>query len=234
VLSALSHDLRTPLTSLVGLADRLAQQLASDPASAQAAAIRDQARRTARLVDQLLEMARLETRRTDLHKDWQSLEELIGAALAELDPQLRDRDVVVALDADLPLVHSDGVLITRVLVNLLENSVKYTAPQSPIRIGGRLVNGFVEVAVEDRGPGPPHGREQAIFDKFIRGQEESAIPGVGLGLAICRAIVVAHGGTIRAENRDGGGARFVFTLPAGSEPPAIEPEHVPDDAHVDD
>jgi len=110
--------------------------------------------------------------------------------------------------------------------------VKYTPPRSPIRIGGRLTNGFVEVAVEDRGPGLPHGKEQAIFDKFIRGQEESAIPGVGLGLAICRAIVVAHGGAIRAENRGGGGARFVFTLPAGSPPPAIEPESLPDNAHA--
>jgi two-component system sensor histidine kinase KdpD len=232
VLSALSHDLRTPLTSLVGLADRLSRELASDPAALHAAAIRDQARRTAKLVDQLLEMARLETRRTELHKDWQSLEELIGAALAELDRQLRDRDVEVALDGNLPLVHCDGVLITRVLVNLLENSVKYAPPQSPIRIGGRLASGFVEVAVEDRGPGLPHGKEQAIFDKFIRGQEESAIPGVGLGLAICRAIVVAHGGAIRAEDREGGGARFVFTLPAGTPPPAIEPENLPDDAHV--
>jgi len=232
VLAALSHDLRTPLTSLVGLADRLSQELASGPASLHAAAIRDQARRTAKLVDQLLEMARLETRRTELRKDWQSLEELAGAALAELDAQLHGRDVEIALDPDLPLVHCDGVLITRVLVNLLENSVKYTPPRSPIRIGGRLTNGFVEVAVEDRGPGLPRGKEQAIFDKFMRGRQESTIPGVGLGLAICRAIVAAHGGAIHAENRDGGGARFVFTLPAQSPAPTVEPENPIDDVHV--
>jgi two-component system sensor histidine kinase KdpD len=232
VLSALSHDLRTPLTSLVGLADRLAQDLATAPAGAHAAAIRDQARRTAKLVNQLLEMARLETRRTELHKDWQSLEELAGSALAELDAQLGDRHVEIALDPDLPLVYCDGVLITRVLVNLLENAAKYTPPKSPIRLAGRLADGLVEIAVEDRGPGLPAGKEQAIFDKFIRGHEESAIPGVGLGLAICRAIVNAHGGQIGGENREGGGARFVFTLPAQSAPPAVEPEPQHDDARV--
>lgn len=232
VLSALSHDLRTPLTSLVGLADRLSQQLASDPTGPQAAAIRDQARRTATLVDQLLEMARLETRPTQLRKDWQSLEELAGAALAELDAQLHGRDVEIALDHDLPLVHCDAVLITRVLVNLIENAAKYTPPRSAIRIAGRVTNGVVEVAVEDRGPGLPRGKEQAIFDKFIRGRQESTIPGVGLGLAICRAIVAAHGGAIHAENRDGGGARFVFTLPARSPAPTVEPESQPDDLRI--
>ena len=232
VLSALSHDLRTPLTSLVGLADRLSQELADDPAAHQAVAIRDQARRMAQLVNQLLEMARLETRRIELRKDWQSLEELAGAALAELDSPLGARDVEIALDRDLPLVHCDGVLITRVLVNLLENAAKYTPPESPIRMAGRLADGFVEVAVEDRGPGLPQGKEQAIFEKFIRGQQESAIPGVGLGLAISRAIIVAHGGAICAENRDGGGARFVFRLPAQLPAPTVEPETQPDDAQI--
>lgn len=232
VLSALSHDLRTPLTSLVGLADRLSQELAHDAAAPQAAAIRDQARRMATLVDQLLEMARLESRRIELRKDWQSLEELAGAALAELDAQLHGRDVEIALDPDLPLVHCDAVLITRVLVNLIENAAKYTPPRTAIRIAGRVMNGVVEVAVEDRGPGLPRGKEQAIFDKFIRGRQESTIPGVGLGLAICRAIVAAHGGAIHAENRDGGGARFVFTLPAQSPVPTVEPEIPIDDVHI--
>lgn len=232
VLSALSHDLRTPLTSLVGLADRLSQELAADRRASQAAAIRDQARRIATLVNQLLEMARLESRRIELREDWQSLEELAGAALSELDAQLAGREVEIALDQNLPLVHCDGVLITRVLVNLLENAAKYTPPKSSIRVNGRLADGFVEVAVEDRGPGLPQGKEQAIFDKFIRGQEESAIPGVGLGLAICRAIVVAHAGAIYGQNRDGGGARFVFTLPARLPAPTVEPESQPDDVRA--
>jgi len=131
----------------------------------------------------------------------------------------------VALPSDLPLVMCDGVLIERVLVNLLENAAKYTPPGTPIRIAARVVDGMVEVAIEDRGPGLPPGRERSIFDKFTRGNPESVVPGVGLGLAICRAIVEAHRGTIRAENREGGGARFVFTLPADEPPPApAEPD----------
>src|SRR5439155_9076342 len=110
----------------------------------------------------------------------------------------------------------------RVLFNLIENATKYTAPGTPIRIAARRVDDAIEVAVEDRGPGLPPGRERAIFDKFTRGDRESVVPGVGLGLAICRAIIEAHRGTIRAVNRDGGGARFSFTLPA-EEPPS-EPE----------
>ena len=223
VLAALSHDLRTPLTSLVGLADRLSRELADNPAGAQAAVVGEQARRIAKLVNQLLEMARLEARRTELHKDWQSLEELIGSALKELEIPLAGRHVEVAIAPELPLVHCDGVLIMRVLVNLLENAAKYTPPGSPLRVVAGVPRGLVEIAVEDRGPGLPAGKEQAIFDKFTRGQSESAIPGVGLGLAICRAIVMAHGGQIRGEGREGGGARFVFTLPADT-PPALELE----------
>ena len=122
------------------------------------------------------------------------------------------------------LSHGDGgermaELIERVFVNLLENATKYTPPGSPIRVEATVAGPMIEVAVEDRGPGLPPGRERAIFDKFTRGQPESVVPGVGLGLAICRAIVEAHRGTIRAENREGGGARFVFTLPAEEPPP---------------
>jgi len=228
VLSALSHDLRTPLTALVGLAETLAQEIARGEAGgteSKALAIRDQARRTARLVDNLLEMAKLEAGRVDVRKDWQSLEELAGSSLAALEPALAGRLIDVALPSDLPLVMCDGVLIERVLVNLLENAAKYTPPGTPIRIAARVVDGMVEVAIEDRGPGLPPGRERSIFDKFTRGNPESVVPGVGLGLAICRAIVEAHRGTIRAENREGGGARFVFTLPADEPPPApAEPD----------
>jgi len=227
VLAALSHDLRTPLTALVGLSETLAHELARDPRTrdgeATALAIREQARRTAQLVDNLLEMARLEAGRVSLRRDWQSIEELAGSALAALEPSLAGRPIDVDLPADLPLVACDGVLIERVLVNLIENATKYTPPGSPIRIGARRADSVIEVAVEDRGPGLPPGRERAIFEKFTRGERESVVPGVGLGLAICRAILEAHGGTIHAENRDGGGARFVFTLPA-EEPPPAPPE----------
>jgi two-component system, OmpR family, sensor histidine kinase KdpD len=226
VLSALSHDLRTPLTALIGLSETLANELARKPQTAdgagQALAIRDQARRTAQLVDNLLEMARLEVGRVNIRRDWQSIEELVGAALAELGPALEGRQVQVDVPPDL-LVACDGALITRVLFNLVENATKYTPPGTPVDVKAYRTNTAVEVAVEDRGPGLPPGRESAIFDKFTRGERESAVPGVGLGLAICRAIVEAHGGKIHAQNRDGGGARFVFTLPA-EEPPVAPSE----------
>jgi two-component system sensor histidine kinase KdpD len=223
VLAALSHDLRTPLTALVGLSETLMNEVAEGQASLHARALRDQARRTAQLVDKLLEMARLEAGRVELRQDWQSLEELVGSALQALEAPLSGRPVDVALPPDLPLVRCDGVLIERVLVNLLENATKYTPPRSPLRVSATVNEDRVEVAVEDRGPGLPRGREAAIFDKFTRGEPESGVPGVGLGLAISRAIVEAHGGSIRAENRDGGGARFVFRLPLVT-PPAVEPE----------
>ena len=230
VLAALSHDLRTPLTALVGLSETLANELAREQrpkeGESKALAIRNQARRTAQLVDNLLEMARLEVGRTALRKDWQSLEELVGGALAALEPALAGREIETALSPELPLVLCDGVLIERVLFNLIENATKYTPPGTPIRIESHREGDVIEVTVEDRGPGLPPGRERAIFEKFTRGDRESVVPGVGLGLAISRAIVEAHRGTIRAQNREGGGARFTFTLPA-EEPPPSEAEAAP-------
>lgn len=226
VLAALSHDLRTPLTSLVGLSDALAREIHGGAGAANALALRDQAKRTAQLVDKLLEMARLQAGRVELHQDWQSLEELVGSALQALKATLMGRPIELALPEDLPLVRCDGVLIERVLVNLVENAAKYAPAETPIRIAASKTSAVINVAVEDRGPGLPPGRESAIFDKFTRGESESNVPGVGLGLAICRTIIEAHGGTIWAENRDGGGARFIFTLPAGT-PPPIEQESDP-------
>ena len=226
VLAALSHDLRTPLTSLVGLSDALAREVKGDASAASAAALRDQAKRTAQLVDKLLEMARLQSGRVELHQDWQSLEELVGSALQALAAPLAGRPIELSLPEDLPLVRCDGVLIERVLVNLLENAGKYAPAGTPIRIAAVKAADVVHLTVEDRGPGLPLGRESAIFDKFTRGKPESIVPGVGLGLAICRTIIEAHGGAIWAENREGGGARFTFTLPAGT-PPPIEHESDP-------
>ena len=122
------------------------------------------------------------------------------------------------LAPDLPLLHLDAVMIERVLVNLLENACKYTPAQSPIEIDARIDNVSVLLTVNDQGPGLPSKREEAIFEKFERGKKESATPGVGLGLTICRAIMQAHGGTIRGETRATGGASFILTLPRGVPP----------------
>jgi two-component system sensor histidine kinase KdpD len=220
LLSAISHDLRTPLAALVGLADSL--QLTQPPPSPQQSAIservREQARRLRSLVENLLDMARLQAGRVALNRQWHSLEELVGTALESLGGVLARRRVDVHLPEAFPLVEMDAALMERVLCNLLENAAKFTGPHSHIDIGARAEPGHVIVWVEDDGPGLPPGREEEIFEKFERGNKESATPGVGLGLAICRAILQAHGGTIRAENRPGGGARFLFELPQGTAP----------------
>jgi two-component system sensor histidine kinase KdpD len=134
---------------------------------------------------------------------------------------------------DLPLLELDAVLIERVLSNLMENAAKYTPRGSMIDIGASRNAENVDVWVADNGPGLPAGKEEEIFEKFARGQKESATPGVGLGLAICRAIVEAHGGKIHAENRQAGGARFVFSLPCGK-PPVVdtaEGDAAPEESH---
>lgn len=225
ILSALSHDLRTPLTALVGLADSLT--LAKPPLEAAALetaeAIREQALRLSGLVGNLLDMARLHAGRVTLRKEWQLLEEVVGASIQLLGRSLANHQIRVALAKDLPLVEFDAVLVERVLCNLLENAAKYAPPGSMIEIAGEMKDGFVEVSVCDHGPGFPPDRQGAMFEMFVRGDAESATPGVGLGLAICRAIVEAHGGTITAVNRPEGGACVVFTLPSGT-PPTVDEE----------
>lgn len=227
VLSALSHDLRTPLAVLVGTADALAltPPALSSAQHAMAEALRDEARRMSTMVDKLLDMARLESGAVRLRKEWQSIEELVGGAVRATRAGLGARPVRVQLPDDLPLVACDAVLIERVLANLLENAGKYTPAGSPIEIDARVMDHgqAVALAVRDHGPGLPAGREETLFEKFARGPTEAATPGVGLGLAICRAIVEAHGGRIRAVSLPDGGARFTFTLPAG-EPPALDDE----------
>jgi two-component system sensor histidine kinase KdpD len=222
LLSSISHDLRTPLTALVGMIDAL---MLIEPKLAPrqldfAGAIREQAMRTNAQVNNLLDMARLQAGKVSIRREWQPLEDAVGAALQARASALGGHSVRIDLPGDLPLLELDAVLMERVLSNLLENAAKYTPQGSIIEISARVVGADVEVQVCDNGPGLPAGKEQAIFDKFTRGQEESNVTGVGLGLAIARAIIEAHGGGIRAYNRTPAGACFVFTLPIG-DPPAI-------------
>jgi two-component system sensor histidine kinase KdpD len=224
LLAALSHDLRTPLTVLVGLAESLA--LTKPPLSAAQAetadAIKDEARRMSTLVGNLLEMARIESGDVKLNLQWQPLEEVVGAALQSARGMLERHTVEVRIPRDLPLVRFDALLLERVLVNLLENASKYTPAGSTVTLSAETAGDRLEVSVADNGPGLPRGREEAVFQKFTRGERESATPGVGLGLAIARAIIEAHQGRIVGANRPGGGARFTFTLPLGN-PPAPAP-----------
>ncbi|QNM94717.1 DUF4118 domain-containing protein [Chitinimonas koreensis] len=225
LLAAVSHDLRTPLTALVGLADTLTHSPLAEPVRQElVAAIRDKAQGMAELVGKLLDMARLQSGAVELRRDWQSLEEVLGSARRQLDAALAEHKVTSRLPADLPLCEFDAVLIERVLVNLLDNAAKYTPPGSEIVVSAAHRGNLMRVTVDDDGPGLPPGREEALFGKFERGDSESALPGVGLGLAISRAIVEAHGGKLHAENRPDGGARFVFTLPMGTPPTLAETE----------
>jgi two-component system sensor histidine kinase KdpD len=223
LLTAISHDLRTPLAALVGLADALslAPPRLSPPQAEVADAMRRSALRMSALVSNLLDMARLQSGAVQLNRQWLPLQEVVGSALASLDEVLAGREVAVDLAAELPLVELDAVLIERVLVNLIENAAKYA--NGPIRVSARTAGRHVEIDVADSGPGFPAGREAQLFDKFERGDRESATPGVGLGLAICKAIVEAHGGRISAHNVATGGACVRVELPLG-QPPQENPE----------
>ena len=225
ILSALSHDLRTPLTALVGLADSLflIKPALPAPALETAHALHEQAARLAGLVGNLLDMARLNAGNVTLRREWQPLEEVIGASIKLLGNALDAHPVRVALPADLPLLEFDAVLIERVFCNLLENAAKYAPAGTDVEIVASQLADSVEIRVCDHGPGFPAGNLSALFEMFARGQTESGKPGTGLGLAICRAIIEAHGGEISAENRPDGGACIRFTLPKGV-PPVLEEE----------
>ena len=226
LLAALSHDLRTPLTSLVGLSESLTQS--RPPLSPQqldvASSLHSEALRMSALVANLLDMARIESGELKINLQWQPLEEVVGSALRSSRLQLKEHKASTQLAQTLPLLRFDAVLVERVLCNLLENAAKYTPSGSSIVIYAVQRGEFVRVMVYDNGPGLPRGREEAIFEKFTRGEKESSKPGVGLGLAICRAIVEAHGGTIAADKSPLGGAAVVFTLPVGTPPQAPEIE----------
>ncbi len=225
LLAALSHDLRTPLTALVGTSETLAQTLAREgsPHAAEVVRITEQAMRTAQLVSNLLDMARLQAGAVTLRRDWQSLEELAGSALRSVEGAMASHPVHVELPDGLPLLYGDGVLLERVLANLFENAAKYTPAGTPISLSARHEGAQIVVEVSDDGPGFASADTDALFRKFNRGEKESSTPGVGLGLAICRAIVQAHGGTITAHDKPNPqhGAVLRFTLPH-HEMPAIE------------
>lgn len=221
LLAAISHDVRTPLTALIGLAESLLQsQPALAPSQADLTrALSGQARELNALVNNLLEMARLQSGAVNLRIEWQSVEEAVGSAIRAAQPALAGKTLTTRLAPDLPLVEFDAALIERVLVNLLENAAKYG--ESPIVVAAEAGADSLMLSVRDHGAGLPpalKGREHELFEKFTRGDSESATPGVGLGLAICQAVVVAHRGQITAANAAGGGAEFTVRLPRKSPP----------------
>jgi two-component system, OmpR family, sensor histidine kinase KdpD len=223
LLSSVSHDLRTPLAVMKGAATTLADdggRLARAKRRELLDTLIEETNRLERLIQNVLDMTRLESGSVVIKKEWQAVEEVVGAALNRVEILLGNRPVTTRVPGDL-LAPFDAVLIEQLLVNLLENAAKHTPPGTAIEVAAHQLEGEVEVEVADHGPGLPPGEEQRVFDKFHRtGPNANRGPGVGLGLAICRAIVLAHGGRIQAGARPGGGASFRFTIPLEGLPPA--------------
>ncbi|HEU4764618.1 MAG TPA: DUF4118 domain-containing protein [Candidatus Eisenbacteria bacterium] len=225
LLSSVSHDLRTPLASIAGAASSLkAGDLPSGTRADLAQMISEEAERLDRLIGNLLDMTRVESGTLQVKKEWHSMEDIVGAALTRLERQLGGRRVRLSLPADLPLVPADDVLLEAVVRNLVENAHKYSAPEAPIDVAACIEGTWLRLDVADRGIGLREGEERRVFEKFYRGEPARALPGVGLGLAICRGVIEAHRGTIEAANRAGGGAVFTVRLPLEGAPPGVEPE----------
>jgi two-component system, OmpR family, sensor histidine kinase KdpD len=226
LLSSVSHDFRTPLAVIIGATSHLAAQgeaLRPSERAELARTAEQEAERLNRLVGDLLSMTRLDAGVIRATKEWQPLEDVVGAALGRMERSLEGRRVTISLPANLPLVPLDAVLVEQVLVNLLDNATKHTPAGVAVGIEARTdADRGVVVDVSDEGPGLARGDEEAVFERFRRGMAARA-GGVGLGLAVCRGIVSVHGGRIWAENRPGGGAAFRFTLPFDGVPPAMPP-----------
>ncbi len=217
LLSAVSHDLRTPLASITGAATSLidhAGTFSEETRKELLESISDEAERLGRLVNNLLEMTRLDAGTIDIHRDWHSVEEIAGSTLNRLAKVLSEHPVKTSIPDSLPLVRVDDVLIEQVFANLLENAAKYTPAGTEIEVAALAEGDTVAVEVRDNGPGFQDREVSRVFEKFYRGKTDGA-RGVGLGLAISQAIVHAHGGKIEAANRPGGGAMIRFTLPGG-------------------
>jgi two-component system, OmpR family, sensor histidine kinase KdpD len=220
LLSSISHDLRTPLSAITGAATTLLENDMAIDTTARLdllQTIHEEAEHLNRIIRNVLDMTRLESGAIKINKEWQSLEEIVGVVLNRLGDRLNDHPVTVKLPGNLPLIPFDGLLIEQVLMNLFDNAIKYTPKGTSLELSASESFYTVTVELADHGPGIPSGEEERIFEKFVRGRGTTG--GVGLGLAICRTIIAAHGGKIWAENREGGGAVFRFTLSSAGLPP---------------
>ena len=216
LLNSISHDLRTPLVSIIGALSSLRDEKLQINEARQQDLLTgawDEAERLNRFVGNLLDMTRLEAGELKMEKIPGDVQDLIGCALAALDRKLEGREVKVTLAEETPLVSMDMVLMNQVLINLLDNALKYTPSGSSIEISAHLTARHLRIEVLDRGPGIPEKDLGRIFDKFYRLPVPEGVSGTGLGLSICKGIVEAHGGTIWAENRSGGGLRIAIHLP---------------------
>ena len=225
LLSSVSHDLRTPLGVITGAVSAALETPDLPEATRRdlLASAQEEAQRLHRLVSNLLDITRLESGALDLHREWMPVEEVVGAALTRREFASQAHRMQAHLPATLPLVALDPVLMEQVLVNLLDNALKYSPPDQPVEVKAWVAGSSLVLAVVDQGPGLAPGEEVRIFDKLARGEAARSRPGAGLGLAICKGIVTAHGGQIQAANRPAGGTQVLVSLPLGT-PPALPVE----------
>jgi two-component system sensor histidine kinase KdpD len=217
LLNSISHDLRTPLVSITGVLSSLREDSARLPDEIRQELVDTaygDAGRLNQLVANLLNMTRIEAGALQMNWEPCDVQDLVGSALQQLGGRLGDHRIQVNIPQDLPLVYMDFVLMVQVLVNLLENAVKYSPPDSTVDIHARLEAGELILQVLDRGQGIPAEALPHVFDKFYRVKSLNHVGGTGLGLAICKGFVDAHGGRLKAENRQGGGAALTIWLPA--------------------
>lgn len=224
LLNSISHELRTPIATIRGITDLLLKPAPHADATTRQALLTDlgdAAQRLNHLVENLLDMSRLDAGRLQIKRDWCVVSDVVGVAVQRWQPCLVHRPLTLDLPPDLPLVQMDFMLIEQVLSNLLHNICNYTPPGSPVEIGAKVADGWLWLTVADRGPGIPPELVERIFDKFYR-IPGTATGGTGLGLSICRGLVHAHGGELTASNRSGGGAAFTIQLPATATPPPVK------------
>lgn len=224
LLNSISHELRTPIAAITGAAS----SLLDTPTSAKEAArleltrnIQSAAGRLNRLVENLLDMSRLESGRLQLKRDWCDVSEIIGVAVKNLEQELGERLLTIDVAPSLPLIRVDFVLLEQVLVNLLDNACHYTPAGTPITITAKQQAQMIEISVRDSGAGIPPDDLERIFDKFYR-VLGTAAGGTGLGLSISRGLIEAHGGSLRAQNAASGGAEFIIRLPLTAAPPPVK------------
>jgi two-component system sensor histidine kinase KdpD len=227
LLAAISHDLRAPLAAIAGAGNLVAQThhaLDAHRRTTLGRLIEEKARDMTTLLTNVLELMRLESGSGVLRADWHSIEELVGTALTYTEHRLAGWQVTTDFPSGLPLIHVDGALVVQLVVNLLENAVKYTPAGTTIALSAKFDQQLLTLVVEDNGPGFGDRDPELLFSKFQRGREESGIAGLGLGLTICRVISELHGGAIRALNGRHEGARFEVSFqlsPAASDPAVL-------------
>ncbi len=215
LLNSISHDLRTPLVTITGALSSLEEGPLLDDEIRRnlIETAREEADRLNRLVGNLLNMTRLEAGAVHVHPEASDVQDLIGSVLEQFGARLENRPIKIELADKLPLIHLDFVLISQVLVNVIDNAVKYSPPSSSIEIRARVVDGEMEISVTDRGVGIPKEDLERVFDKFYRVQRPDNVSGTGLGLSISKGITEVHGGKIWAENRARGGTVIKMRLP---------------------